>query len=151
MKSLAPLAVALSLAIPGVALAGNKADCQWFEVQASNTKGAQLTVDKDLAPIDKKLHGKAWSSWNTYKKLAGDTVTLQQRSAAELKLKVGKASLLFDSQVSKSQLRLKVTMDNAANKRTVDTTAVIEAGDYIIFANEDKDNDTAHLLAVSCK
>lgn len=156
MKALVAAAVALGTLVlsSGIGAADPKSpkvDCQWFEVQGTTQKGVKGPVlDKDLAPLEKKLGSRAFSSWNTFKKLAGDTPSLQKLKAAELALKHGKASVMLDDVVGKSQVRLAVQIDNAAGKRTVNTKALVEAGDFIIWADEEPNGD-AHLLAISCK
>ena len=122
-----------------------KVDCEFFE--ATGSKAKEPSIDPELRPIEKKLKK---LPWNTTKQLAHGTQTLQQLKAEGLPVKWGKASVMLNNIVGKSQVQLVVTIDDPAGKRVTNTTTLVSAADYVMWVNETP-NDTAHILALTCK
>jgi len=122
-------------------------ECTLYEVSLENTKTPK--VDADLKPLEKKLAKPPFSSWNTQTKLTISTKTLEKTKPEAYPVKVGKASIMFDSMASKSQVTLAIQIDNGAGKRILDTKINISGADFFMTSREE--GKTQHLLALTCK
>lgn len=122
--------------------------CEVLEITATN--GKDPSVDADLEKLKKKFKKPPFSSWNQFKLLMKTDRTLTVRKADELKLKQGSATVTFLGVLNKSQVRLKVTIDDDKGKQMVDNTSAVDAGDYLVYGHSVANND-GHLLALTCK
>ena len=141
---LAALALVL---VPGAARADAKASCDILEISA--TKGDKTSIPADLKQIEKKLKKPPFSSWNVFKLQHRENRTLAQKKPETIKLKLGQAEAKLLGTANKSQLRLSISLD-VNGKNIVNTTATVEAGDYLVYGHALPDN-AGHLLALTCK
>lgn len=147
------LLLAVFLAGVGVAPAA-RADvtCSITEIEAST--GSAPSIDPDLKALERKFKKPPLSSWNTFKKLGGTSMTLAPQQAASAPLVHGTFGLLLrDVTVrdgKKPRLSLGITIDDKGGKRVVDVKVGVDAGDYVIPARP-LPGDRGHLVAVTCR
>ena len=122
--------------------------CEFLEVSASS--GDKPEVDADLDKLKKKFRKPPFSSWNQFKLLMKAEKTLTAKKAESFQLKLGKADATLLSIVNGSQVRLSISIDDAAGKNFVNNTSTFAAGDYLVFGHSLSNND-GHLLALTCK
>lgn len=122
--------------------------CEFLEVSASS--GDKPEVDADLEKLKKKFRKPPFSSWNQFKLLMKAEKTLTAKKAESIQLKLGKADATLLSIVNGSQVRLSISIDDAAGKNFVNNTSTFAAGDYLVFGHSLSNND-GHLLALTCK
>jgi hypothetical protein len=122
--------------------------CEFLEVSASS--GDKPAVDADLEKLKKKFKKPPFSSWNQFKLLMKAEKTLTAKKAESIQLKLGKADATLLSIVNGSQVRLTISIDDAAGKNFVNNTSTFAAGDYLVFGHSLANND-GHLLALTCK
>lgn len=122
--------------------------CEFLEVSASS--GDAPSVDADLEKLKKKFKKPPFSSWNQFKLLMRAEKTLTAKKAEAIQLKLGKAEATLLSIVNGSQVRLTISIDDAAGKNFVNNTSTFAAGDYLVFGHSLPNND-GHLLALTCK
>ncbi len=122
--------------------------CEFLEVSASS--GDKPAVDADLEKLKKKFKKPPFSSWNQFKLLMKAEKTLTAKKAESIQLKLGKADATLLSIVNGSQVRLSISIDDAAGKNFVNNTSTFAAGDYLVFGHSLSNND-GHLLALTCK
>jgi hypothetical protein len=122
--------------------------CEFLEVSASS--GDKPAVDADLEKLKKKFKKPPFSSWNQFKLLMKAEKTLTAKKAESIQLKLGKADATLLSIVNGSQVRLTISIDDAAGKNFVNNTSTFAAGDYLVFGHSLPNND-GHLLALTCK
>jgi hypothetical protein len=122
--------------------------CEFLEVSAST--GDKPAVDADLEKLKKKFKKPPFSSWNQFKLLMKADKTLTAKKAEAIQLKLGKAEATLLSIVNGSQVRLTISIDDAAGKNFVNNTSTFAAGDYLVFGHSLANND-GHLLALTCK
>ena len=155
---LAPAAFALSLAASPRAhaqardVAGGTTSCSILEIRASNDPGG---VDRELAPLERKLKKPPFSSWKSFKLLKRHEKTLEKMKALNLGLVTGgKLALLFrgasGGQASNVRLRLTFALDDKAGKRQLDGTINIDSGDYSLLGGDSIEGGT-YIVAVTCK
>lgn len=150
------LAAALTLSATAPVLAQPKpappppptVSCEFLEVSASS--GDTPSVDADLDKLKKKFKKPPFSSWNQFKLLMKADKTLTAKKAEAIQLKLGKAEATLLSIVNGSQVRLTISIDDAAGKNFVNNTSTFAAGDYLVFGHSLPNND-GHLLALTCK
>ncbi|HET9991038.1 MAG TPA: hypothetical protein VFQ65_21045 [Kofleriaceae bacterium] len=140
------LACAVLVATSAVARADEKADCDYLEIAASNSKTP--AIDGELKPLDKKLKKPPFASWNTFHKLSGGPVSLSKQKADSLRLAQGGASILLRDRSDK-KLELTVTIDGADGKRVLDNKQSVPIGEWSMFVHTAKDD--GHILALTCK
>ena len=154
MRSPLRLAVVLALA-PAIAVAQPKqappppptVSCAFFEISASTGKDA--AIDGELEKLKKKFKKPPFSSWNVFKLQHRESKTLVHKKPETIKLKLGQAEAKLLGTANKSQLRLSISLD-VNSKNIVNTTATVEAGDYLVYGHALPDN-AGHLLALTCK
>lgn len=123
--------------------------CDFIEIGATRTKTP--SIDPRLGPIEKKLKKAPFSTqWTEFKQLSQATKKLEKKKTEPIDLKQGSATATLVETVDKSKVRITVTIDNAKGKQAVNTTTLLDAGDYVIHAVV-LPNDDGHLLAVTCK
>jgi len=122
--------------------------CEFLEVSASS--GDKPSVDAELEKLKKKFKKPPFSSWNQFKLLMRAEKTLTAKKAESIQLKLGKAEATLLSIVNGSQVRLTISIDDAAGKNFVNNTSTFAAGDYLVFGHSLPNND-GHLLALTCK
>jgi hypothetical protein len=124
--------------------------CEFIEIGATKSKAPSM--DSRLAPVEKKLKKAPLSTqWNDFKQLSHTTRKLEKKKTESIALKQGSATATLVEIVDSSKARITVTVDNAKGKQAVNTTTLLEAGDYVIHAVVLPPNDDGHLLAVTCK
>jgi hypothetical protein len=121
--------------------------CDFIEITATSAKDP--SVDADLEKLKKKFKKPPFSSWNVFKLQHRESRTLQQKKPETIKLKLGEAEAKLLGTANKSQLRLSISLD-VNGKNIVNTTATVEAGDYLVYGHALPDN-AGHLLALTCK
>jgi hypothetical protein len=121
--------------------------CDFIEINATSEKEA--SVDPALEGLKKKFKKPPFSSWNVFKLQHRESKTLVQKKAETIKLKLGQAEAKLLGTANKSQLRLSISLD-VNGKNIVNTTATVEAGDYLVYGHALPDN-AGHLLALTCK
>lgn len=124
------------------------ATCDLLEISASS--GDKPSVDPKLDKLKKKFKKPPFSSWNQFKLLMQTDKTLAMRKGETIKLTHGAATVTFNGVVNKSQVRLNVSVDDDKGKNIVNTSATVEAGDYLVYGHSLPNND-GHLLALTCK
>lgn len=122
--------------------------CEFLEVSASS--GDKPAVDADLEKLKKKFKKPPFSSWNQFKLLMKADKALTAKKPEAIQLKLGKAEATLLSIVNGSQVRLTISIDDAAGKNFVNNTSTFAAGDYLVFGHSLANND-GHLLALTCK
>ena len=135
--------------------AASSADCQIFEIKATNEAEG---VDPALRDLARKLKKPPFSSWKTFKLLKKHSKRLQKMKALRLPLVTGsKLTLLYrdrsgGGEDKKVRLRLKFTLDDKDDKRMADTTINVDSGDYnLIGADPPMKGGGTYILAVSCR
>lgn len=146
----------LSLVLAGASSAHadtDEAACTLYEIKASKGEGG---IDKELAPLAKKLKKPPFSTWKTFKLLKKHTATAVRMKAVTLKLvSGGKVTLLYrdlmesKKRKSKPRLRLSMTLDDKNGKRKLDLTIKLDSGDYHLIGS-DADKDGTKILATTC-
>ncbi len=121
--------------------------CDFIEITATSEKDA--SVDPALDGLKKKFKKPPFSSWNVFKLQHRESRTLAQKKSETIKLKLGQADAKLLGTANKSQLRLSISLD-VNGKNIVNTTATVEAGDYLVYGHALPDN-AGHLLALTCK
>lgn len=121
--------------------------CDFIEITATNEKAA--SVDPALDALKKKFKKPPFSSWNVFKMQHRESRTLAQKKPETIKLKLGQAEAKLLGTANKSQLRLSISLD-VNGKNIVNTTATVEAADYLVYGHALPDN-AGHLLALTCK
>ena len=140
-------------AAPKAAVNSNDADCIIYEIEASNgTPG----VDKALTPLSKKLKKAPFSSWKTFKLLKKHDKRLQKMKALRQPLVTGsKLTLLYRDRSggveNKVRLRLKFTLDDANDKRKLDSTINVDSGDHSLIGGDELKGGGTYILGVSCR
>jgi hypothetical protein len=123
--------------------------CDFIEISA--TKSKTTSIDPKLGPVEKKLKKAPFSTqWSEFKQLSETTRKLDKKKTETIPLKQGSATATLVEIVDKSKVRITVTIDNAKGKQAVNTTTLLDAGDYVIHAVV-LPNEDGHLLAVTCK
>jgi hypothetical protein len=140
------LALAFVLATATPALADDKAECDYLEINASS--GKSPAIDAELKPLEKKLKKPPFTSWNTFHTLSSGHVTLAKLKAEAPKLKQGAASLLLRDRTDK-KLELTITIDASDGKRVIDNKQSANAGEWLLFVQNVGDN--GHIVALTCK
>ena len=145
------LAFACVIASVGVASAQPKdpvtVTCDFIEITATSAKDA--SVDAELAALKKKFTKPPFASWNVFKLQHKESRTLVKKKPETIKLKLGDAVATLLGTANKSQLRLTIALD-VNDKNIVNTTATVEAGDYLVYGHALPDN-AGHLLALTCR
>lgn len=141
-------ALALLVIATGAAHADTQADCAFLEASASTAPAP--AVDAALTPIAKKLKNPPFSAWNKFDLLSKSDKSLTKNKPEAIALKQGQITATFVEQVDKSKVRLRLAVDDAKGKRTVNNTVTVEAGDWIILGDS-QSNNAAHLIALTCK
>lgn len=151
MSRLVIAAMIVGLGAGGVASAQPKdaisVTCDFIEINATSEKEA--SVDPALDGLKKKFKKPPFSSWNVFKLQHRESRTLVQKKSETIKLKLGQADAKLLGTANKSQLRLSISLD-VNGKNIVNTTATVEAGDYLVYGHALPDN-AGHLLALTCK
>jgi len=129
------------------------ADCQIFEIKASNEEGG---VDPALRPLASKLKKPPFSSWKTFALLKKHDKSVERMKTLSIGLVTGgKLTLLFrgasGGQPNKSRLRLTFTLDDKSGKRKVDGTINVDSGDYSLIGGDSVEESGTYFMAVSCK
>lgn len=91
--------VLAALLVSNVAVADERASCNYLEIAA--TTGKAPGIDPELQPLEKKLRKPPFASWNTFHKLSGGPVALDKLKAETLKLGQGAASILLRDRTDK--------------------------------------------------
>lgn len=141
-------ALALLVVATGAAHADTAADCEVLE--ASATSAPAPSIDPALSPLARKLKNPPFSAWNKFDLLSKAAKTLTKNKPETIALKQGQVIATFVEQVDKSKIRIKLSVDDAKGKRTVDNTVKVEAGDWIILGDS-QSNNAGHLIALTCK
>lgn len=145
-------AVVTSLASAAVAQpkapAAPAVSCEFLEISATSTKTPSM--DPELEKLKKKFKKPPFSSWNTFKLLMKTNQTLEQRKAATIDLKQGKAIATLHGIVNQNSVRLAISLDDEKGKNIVNTTATFAGGDYLVYGHSLPDN-AGHMLALTCK
>ena len=121
--------------------------CDFIEITA--TSGKVPLVDASLDVLKKKLKKPPFSSWNVFKLQHREQRTLEKKKPETIKLKLGEVEAKLLGTANKSQLRLTISLD-VNGKNIVNTTATVEAGDYLVYGHALPDN-AGHLIALTCK
>ena len=121
--------------------------CDFIEITATSAKDP--SVDAELSALKKKFTKPPFSSWNVFKLQHKESKTLVQKKSETIQLKLGEVEAKLLGLANKSQLRLSISLD-VNNKNIVNTTATVEAGDYLVYGHALPDN-AGHLLALTCK
>lgn len=129
--------------------------CDFIEIGATKSKAgpppAAPSIDPRLGPVEKKLKKAPFSTqWAEFKQLSQANRKLEKKKTEAIALKQGSATATLVEIVDKSKARITVTIDNAKGKQAVNTTTLLDAGDYVIHAVV-LPNEDGHLLAVTCR
>jgi hypothetical protein len=144
--------VGFAVATAGVARADEPVACSVLEIEAST--GDAPAVDPELKVLEKKLKKPPFSSWNVFKRLGAQNISLEVMKPGSLTLVHGKAGLLVRevnaNAKKKTRISLGVTLDDADGKRVIDTKLAVDAGDYVVVARSLR-GGKGHLVAMTCK
>lgn len=128
------------------------ASCDVIEIEAST--GDAPAMDAELKVLEKKLKKPPFSSWNTFKRLGAQEITLELMKPSSLTLAHGKAGLLLREVTArapkKTRVNLGITLDDADGKRVIDSKLAVDAGDFVVVGRSLKGNK-GHIVAMSCK
>ncbi|HEY4057369.1 MAG TPA: hypothetical protein VGM39_12215 [Kofleriaceae bacterium] len=141
------LALVSTCALAGTALADDKVDCDFTEINA--TKADAGSIDADLAKFKKKLANPPFSSWNVFKLAHKESKSLTKKKADTVSLNLGKLTVTYVESVDKSKMRMTFALD-VNNKNVVTNTVVMAAGDAIVLGHP-VDGGGGHLVATVCK
>jgi hypothetical protein len=133
--------------------ASSTADCQIFEIKASNEGGG---VDPALRALARKLKKPPFSSWKSFKLLKSHDRKVEKMKALNLALVTGsKLALLFrgvsGGPSSKPRLRVTFTLDDKSGKRKVDGTINLDSGDYSLIGGDSIEGGGTYIVAVTCR
>jgi hypothetical protein len=147
------LAAAAGAAHAQAGATASTADCQIFEIKASNDGDG---IDPQLKPLARKLKKPPFSSWKAFKLLKKHDKTVEKMKALNLSLATGsKLALLFrgasGSQDNKTRLRLTFALDDKSGKRKLDGTINLDSGDYSLIGGDAIEGGGTYIVAVSCK
>ncbi len=149
---LAIAALAVLIGFTHAARADVQVSCNVVEIEGSSSDAPSL--DPELKSLEKKLKKPPFSSWNTFKRLGAQTVTLSMMKAASVPLVHGKAELLLRDVTApgskKRRLSLGLLLDDADGKRVVDTKVSVDLGDWFMLARSMKSN-RGQVVALTCK
>jgi len=123
-------------------------NCDFLEIGASSA--AAPSLDPALQKLKKKFKKPPFSSWNAFTLLTNLNQPLTQKKAETIKLKQGQATATLLGIVNTSNVRLSISIDDAAGKNWVNTTSTFAGGDYVVFGHSLPNNE-GHLLALTCK
>jgi hypothetical protein len=143
--ALAAAAAAAALA-PRVALADDKAECDYLEIHA--TAGKPPAIDPELKPLEKKLTRPPLSSWTTFHKLSAGHIALAKLKAEPVKLMQGHASLLLRDRKD-ARIELTIALDGADGKRVLDSKQSVNAGEWNAWVHEA--GSDGYIFALTCK
>lgn len=125
--------------------------CQVIEIEASTTDAP--AIDGALKPLERKLRKPPFSSWNTFKQLGSQGVSLETMKPASAGLVLGKATLLLREVTAaggkKTRLALGVALDDDGGTRRLDTKVSVDAGDYLLVGRSLPANK-GHVVALTC-
>ncbi len=143
--------LALVLAAPlAAAHAAPAARCVATEILASNEKKG---VDPRLDSMKSKLGAPPLSSFDTFKVIGQQTLTLERQKPASSPLTYGHLTLLFKDQLAvqggKARLRVGVDLDDKDGHRKVSTVVVVDSGGSVMIAGEPYQNGT-YILNLAC-
>lgn len=135
----------------GVASADD-ADCEVFEIKATNDSGG---IDAELKPLERKLKKPPFSAWKTFKLVKKHSVKAALMKAVSLKLSAGGTlGLLYkersDAKGRKSRLRVVMTLDDAKGKRKADITLKFDSGDFSLVGQDAGKDGSSRVLAIRC-
>ena len=145
---------ALAVAATVVATPAAHADtvnCSIIEVEASTADAP--SVDPALKPLERKLRKPPFSSWNTFKQLGSQSISLDTMKSGDVSLVHGKASLLLrdvSGEGKRARLSLQISLDDGAGKRVLDSKVNVDAREYFVVGRSLPEN-RGHLVALTCK
>lgn len=149
------LAGALAFTATAVAAPAAHADsvtCSIIEIEAST--GEPPAIDGALKPLEKKLRKPPFSSWNNFKQLGSQSVSLEAMKPGTVGLVHGQATLLLRELSTgggkKARLSLGITLDDQDRKRVLDSKVNVDAGEYFV-AGRSLPGNKGHLVALTCK
>jgi phosphate-selective porin len=146
--AMAALAVAFVIASPSSASAQTMT-CQVVDIVA--TKTDQPAIDPDLKDVEKKLKGKAFSAWNTFKQRARLAKQVEKGSAADYDVPGGKVTvtvLNVTQKKKRTRYELDITLQPKSGKSSARSKSKVDSGDFALFARGDEE---ATITAISCK
>jgi hypothetical protein len=125
--------------------------CTIIEIEASTAEPP--AVDAALKPLEKKLRKPPFSSWNNFKQLGSQSVSLETMKPGAFALVHGKAGLVLrdvTGDARRPRLSLQITLDDGAGKRVLDSKVTVDAKDYLVVGRSLPENK-GHLVALTCK
>ncbi|HEY4176557.1 MAG TPA: hypothetical protein VGM90_06990 [Kofleriaceae bacterium] len=141
------LALTATCALVAPALADEKIDCDFTEINA--TKADTASLDADLAKFKKKLANPPFSSWNVFKLAHKESKTLTVKKDETITLALGKLTVTYLEPIGKSKMRLQFSLD-VNGKNVVTNKLAIAAGDAVVLGHP-VDGGGGHLVATVCK
>ncbi len=146
------VAVLLSIVAVPTARADGNVTCAIIEIEASSADAPSM--DAALAPIEKKLRRPPFSSWNNFKQLGSQSLTLEPMKPGSTGLVHGKATLLLRELTTaggkKPRVSLGVTLDDGGGKRVLDSKVAVDAGDYLVVGRS-LPGGKGQLVALNCR
>lgn len=126
-------------------------NCSIIEIEASTADAPSM--DAGLKPLERKLKKPPFSSWNSFKQLGSQALSLESMKPGTANLVHGKATLILrDVQppgAKKSRLSLGISLDDGGGKRVLDSKVNVDAGDYFVVGRSLPANK-GHLVALTC-
>lgn len=147
----AGLAIAALLIAARPALADDHASCSAIELMM--TKGKDPSLPDQAKQLEKKLKKPPYSSWNVFKVLSSSDFELEGMKPKALKLAQGASTLVLRDVIEggkRSRFKIQITMDGASGKRVVDTTVILNSGDFIDYGESIAPNDDGHFVFLTC-
>jgi hypothetical protein len=127
-------------------------NCSIVEIEASTAEPPSM--DAALKPLERKLRKPPFSSWNNFKQLGSQSLSLETMKPGAVTLVHGKATLILrDVQppgAKKSRLSLGISLDDDGGKRVLDSKVNVDAGDYFVVGRS-LPASKGHLVALTCK
>ncbi|HVV83174.1 MAG TPA: hypothetical protein VHE35_08840 [Kofleriaceae bacterium] len=125
--------------------------CSIIEIEASTADAP--SIDAGLKPLEKKLKKPPFSSWNSFKQLGSQSLSLETLKPSEASLVHGKATLILREMTAgagkKTRLSLGISLDDDGGKRVLDSKVNVDANDYFVVGRSLPANK-GHLVALTC-
>ncbi len=143
-------ALALVLALAGVARAAETAQCTATEIVATNEKKG---LDPRLDGLKAKLATPQFRAWDSFKLVGEAQVRVERQKPQDAQLQYGRLTLLFKDQLGASggraRLRMGVDLDDKSGRRQISMVVVFDTGDHVLMTGTQFQGGL-YILALGC-
>lgn len=145
----------LAVAAPKRALAKPDADCDVYEIEASNDgKDIDKGLEKKLGKVLRKA---PFNGWTSFKLLEKHSEAAELKKPVSVKLTTGgKLELTIKDKIvktgKKKRLRIQATMLDKAGKQQLETTSSVDSGDPWLIGGEPlpKKPKSTYFVGIAC-